>query len=175
MGLYIIIITTWLGRSDIQTITINLIKNHEKCKLGLTSKGLVQELPFNIQLIDLKFEPLIYPILSKSHWMNIVNTKIYKLPEIQSRIVTDSDSLKTDTLLVSYSHPVNSNGWQIKQKGYDKSKGLLSTLSIIQIEKNPWKKINTSGYYCVGLGLFMLFVFRKPKKKRTTFLPGHNN
>ena len=75
-GLWLIIMAVGLGSSDLQRLSINILKNGAENNIGITEQGSMQQLPFSVKLLDFKlseFPPQLY-FLSKKEQKNTLKT-----------------------------------------------------------------------------------------------------
>jgi hypothetical protein len=84
-----------------------------------------------------------------------------------------TDSLKRDTLELGVNKPIIAGKWKIYQTGYDKSKGKWSSLSVLEVVKDPWLPLVYAGMILLLTG--SVFLFWKGKNRSLVFrdLPGN--
>lgn len=84
--------------------------------------------------------------------------------EFKSKVTyyTKDGDIENAELLVN--HPINVDGWEIYQLSYDYNMGKWSSLSVIELVKDPWINIVYLGFYMMIAGAVFLF-FRGKKLK----------
>lgn len=77
-------------------------------------------------------------------------------------IIMDQHQAARDTIEVN--HPLKIDGWKIYQLGYDEIMGEWSTLSVLELVKDPWLPFVYGGIGMMILGVILMF-FRSPRRK----------
>ena len=70
------------------------------------------------------------------------------------------DSIPPETVTIEVNHPYHTNGWSISQIGYDQSKGNWSSLSILELVKDPWLPVLYTAGISMFAGIVILLWFR---------------
>lgn len=75
----------------------------------------------------------------------------------RSTVVVRRDSTQMDTITLEINKPYTLGSWKIYQTGYDLSKGKWSSLSILQVVRDPWMPVVYTGFLMTLAGAISLF------------------
>ena len=78
--------------------------------------------------------------------------------------VLSPDGLKKEATL-SVNNPLRFKGWYIYQLNYDHEKGRWSTLSVLELVRDPWLPVVYIGFAMMLLGALCLFIIPQTKKR----------
>jgi hypothetical protein len=83
--------------------------------------------------------------------------------KFSSKVNILNRSGKKITTTIEVNRPFQIDGWTIYQLGYDNQMGRWSTLSVLELVRDPWLPVVYLGIFLMMAGAGFLFVFGKPK------------
>ena len=84
-----------------------------------------------------------------------------------SDVVVTGKSGKEMTAVIEVNKPIEVDGWKMYQYGYDEEAGVESTVSILELVKDPWLPLVYAGIFMMLAGAFlMLFTGFKREESR---------
>ncbi|MBQ7421401.1 MAG: cytochrome c biogenesis protein ResB [Prevotella sp.] len=147
LGLFIVLTTATLGNADIHRLKMVTTKGIPEWR-ALTPQQDVIELPLAVEL--------------KQFIMETYDDGTPRRFASDIQILTKSG--KNIYTTVEVNKPIDIDGWNIYQYGYDTTMGAKSTMSILEFVRDPWKPVVYTGIFMMLIGAICLFVFT-PKRK----------
>ena len=84
-----------------------------------------------------------------------------------SDVVVTSKSGKEIPGVIEVNKPMEVDGWKMYQYGYDEEAGTESTVSIVQLVKDPWLPFVYAGIFMMLAGAFLMMIvgFKREETK----------
>ena len=147
LGLFLAMTTATLGNADMQRLKMIAVKGEPEWR-ALTSQQQIVTMPFAVELKDF-----------------IMETYDDGLPKrFASNIQVLTKSGKDIQTTIEVNKPVEVDGWEIYQYGYDTQMGAMSQYSILELVSDPWLPFVYTGIYMMLGGAVCMFLKGKKVK-----------
>ena len=147
LGLFLAMTTATLGNADMQRLKMIAVKGEPEWR-ALTSQQQIVTMPFAVELKDF-----------------IMETYDDGLPKrFASNIQVLTKSGKDIQTTIEVNKPVEVDGWEIYQYGYDTQMGAMSQYSILELVSDPWLPFVYTVIYMMLGGAVCMFLKGKKVK-----------
>ena len=147
LGLFLAMTTATLGNADVQRLKMITVKGEPEWR-ALTSQQQIVEMPFAIELKEFIMET--YDDGSPRRFASDIQI----LTKSGKRILTT----------VEVNKPVEVDGWETYQYGYDTQMGAMSQTSILELVSDPWLPLVYAGIYMMLAGAVCMFILGGRRK-----------
>ena len=148
-GLFLVLLTATLGHADLRRVKMVAVVGEFE-RQATTSDGLIQEMPFAIELKRF-----------------ILETYDDGMPKrYASEIHIQTLSGKHIETVVDVNKPYEVEGWTIYQYGYDMQMGADSQISVFELVSDPWLPFVYTGLFMMLSGAVLLVVYTRWPYKR---------
>ena len=147
LGLFLAMTTATLGNADVQRLKMITVKGEPEWR-ALTSQQQIVEMPFAIELKEFIMET--YDDGSPRRFAS------------DFQILTKSGKRILTTVEVN--KPVEVDGWETYQYGYDTQMGAMSQTSILELVSDPWLPLVYAGIYMMLAGAVCMFILGGRRK-----------
>ena len=147
LGLFLAMTTATLGNADVQRLKMITVKGEPEWR-ALTSQQQIVEMPFAIELKEFIMET--YDDGSPRRFASDIQI----LTKSGKRILTT----------VEVNKPVEVDGWETYQYGYNTQMGAMSQTSILELVSDPWLPLVYAGIYMMLAGAVCMFILGGRRK-----------
>lgn len=148
LGLFLAMTTATLGNADVQRLKMLTVKDEPEWR-ALTPQQQIVELPIAIELKEFIMET--YDDGSPKRFASDI--------EIMTKT---GRNFRTN---VEVNRPAEVEGWKIYQYGYDTEMGSKSSISILELVRDPWLPLVYTGIYMMLGGAVCMFLgFKKLRR-----------
>jgi len=155
MGLFLALVCGALGASDKRELQMTVREGETEWRAE-DGAGDIHELDLAVELHDFIMEE--YPLQPGARM---------RVPKrFASEVSVFTKQGASFDAVIEVNKPLKVNGWKIYQYGYDEQAGVESSISILQLVKDPWLPFVYIGIYMMLAGALSLFFFMAPRPKR---------
>ena len=150
LGFFVTLVFASLGSVDKKDLEMTLHEG-ETVSMASDETGKTYDTGLSVRLDDFTME--VYPS---------------EMPKrFASDVVVTGKSGKDMTAVIEVNKPIEVDGWKMYQYGYDEEAGVESTVSVLELVKNPWLPLVYAGIFMMLAGAFlMLFTGFKREESR---------
>ena len=150
LGFFVTLVCASLGSVDKKDLEMTLHEG-ETVSVASDEAGNTYDTGLSVRLDDFTME--VYPSGMPKRFA--------------SDVVVTGKSGKEMTAVIEVNKPIEVDGWKMYQYGYDEEAGTESTVSVLELVKNPWLPLVYAGLFLMLAGAFlMLFTGFKREESR---------
>ncbi len=150
LGFFVTLVCASLGSVDKKDLEMTLHEG-ETVSVASDEAGNTYDTGLSVRLDDFTME--VYPSGMPKRFA--------------SDVVVTGKSGKEMTAVIEVNKPIEVDGWKMYQYGYDEEAGTESTVSVLELVKNPWLPLVYAGIFMMLAGAFlMLFTGFKREESR---------
>ena len=150
LGFFVTLVCASLGSVDKKDLEMTLHEG-ETVSVASDETGKTYDTGLSVRLDDFTME--VYPSGMPKRFA--------------SDVVVTRKSGKEMTAVIEVNKPIEVDGWKMFQYGYDEEAGTESTVSVLELVKNPWLPLVYAGIFMMLAGAFlMLFTGFKREESR---------
>ena len=155
LGLFLALVCGVLGAPDTRELLLTVSEGETQWQAE-NEAGEVFDLDLGLELHDFIME--VYPPQPGS------KMRVPKRFASEVTVHTKQGAAREATIEVN--KPLKVHGWNIYQYDYDEEAGTESTVSVLQLVKDPWLPFVYTGIYMMLAGAVSLLFFVAPRPKR---------
>ena len=150
LGLFITLVSATLGSADMQSLEMTLHEGKAET-VALMEDGTGVDTGLSIHLNDF-----------------IMETYPSGMPKrFASEVMVRSKSGEIIPAVIEVNKPLKVDGWKMYQYDYDSEAGAESTISVLQLVRDPWLPLVYAGIFMMIAGAFLMMIigFNKEEVK----------